>query len=217
MEGSAAQLFHVLELTLKSAWWLWAIVAGIAVARLASRIWQSRRLSRSGIRDVDVMDGTTFELFLVTLFRRLGYDARHTGKQGDFGADLVVERDGRRSVVQAKRSTSRVGAKAVQEVVAAKAMYDCAGAVVVTNGRFTEHARKLARSNDVSLWDRDMLVRQLLDARGIEEAVDEAHCATCGARVSEKVRAYCVAHAARFGGRTYCFTHQRHVAAVTRH
>lgn len=39
-------------------------------------------------------------------------------------------------------------------------------------------------------------------------------CVTCGATVSEKVRAYCEQHSQRFGGRIYCFKHQRSVRAV---
>src|SRR5688572_23484112 len=53
--------------------------------------------------DIDSMTGPQFERRLVVLFRDLGYSATHTGRLGDFGADLVVERDGTRTVVQAKR------------------------------------------------------------------------------------------------------------------
>jgi restriction system protein len=41
-----------------------------------------------------------------------------------------------------------------------------------------------------------------------------ATCVTCGATVSEKVRAYCEEHSERFGGRIYCFEHQRGVGAL---
>ncbi len=36
-----------------------------------------------------------------------------------------------------------------------------------------------------------------------------ATCVTCGATVSEKVRAYCDQHSERFGGGIYCFKHHR--------
>jgi restriction system protein len=41
-----------------------------------------------------------------------------------------------------------------------------------------------------------------------------ATCVTCGATVSEKVRLYCEQHSERFGGRIYCFKHQRSVRVV---
>ena len=50
---------------------------------------------------------------------------------------------------------------AVQEAVAAKAMYKATGAMVVTTAGFSPHAAKLARANDVELWDRPRLVAEL--------------------------------------------------------
>lgn len=61
-----------------------------------------------------------------------------------------------------KRWTKNVGDKAVQEAVAAKPMYRCDRAMVVTNRYFTGQAKRLAQANDVALWDRDDLVRELV-------------------------------------------------------
>jgi restriction system protein len=56
-----------------------------------------------------------------------------------------------------------VGIAAVQEVVAAKAHYGANRAMVVTNAHFTQAAVTLANSNDVDLWDRDRLAKELLE------------------------------------------------------
>jgi restriction system protein len=101
-------------------WPLWVLVAIVGAGKLALWIHQELRLRRAGIADVDRMDGAAFERFLVSLFRRLGYRVEHTGRRGDLGADLVVARDGRRTVVQAKCWSKNVGVGAVQEAVAAK-------------------------------------------------------------------------------------------------
>jgi restriction system protein len=156
---------HVLILALESFWWLWALIVGVGAAKLAWRFYKWRRLARSRITEVDQMDGRTFEVFLVTLFRRLGYAVEHTGRRGDYGADLVIAKQGKRTVVQAKRTARRVGVKAVQEVATARAPYRCTGALVVTNSRFSSQARTLAQANDVALWDREALVDKLLVAR----------------------------------------------------
>src|SRR5581483_5641913 len=111
------------------------------------------------------MDGRAFELFLSTLFRRLGYSVELTKYHGDFGADLVVSNGGSRTAVQAKRWTKRVGLRAVQEAVAATAMFGCDAALVVANREFTQQARRLARANTVELWDRAALVSKLFDAK----------------------------------------------------
>ena len=40
---------------------------------------------------------------------------------------------------------------------------------------------------------------------------DKARSATCSVAVSDRVRAYCLGRLGRFGGRIYCFKHQRTV------
>jgi restriction system protein len=218
---------------LRSFWPFFVLIGLIAAARFAYQLYRLRRLSRSGIAEIDQMDGATFEHFLGTLFRRLGYRVELTNHRGDYGADLVVTKDGRRTAVQAKRWTKRVGVKAVQEAVASKGYYGCDGALVVANREFTEQARTLARANDVELWGREVLVAKLLTVQDDQAeggapapatptdvpmaepvapptpAAEVATCATCGRSVSAKVRDYCLARPQRFGGLVYCFAHQR--------
>lgn len=98
----------------------------------------------------------------------------------------------------------------MQEAVASVGLYRCDVALVVTNSRFTEQARKLADANKVSLWDREVLLAKILAADAAPQApTAEPRCAACGREVSERVVAYCRAHTDRFGGQTYCYDHQR--------
>ena len=107
-------MIRVLELLAK-LWLLWALVAAVGTAKLVSWLLERQRLKKAGIAEVDRMDGLTFERSLVSFFRRLGYRVEHTGRQGDYGADLVVAKGGRRTVVQAKCWKKKVGVRAVQE------------------------------------------------------------------------------------------------------
>jgi restriction system protein len=143
-------------------WWLVLIVAALFLARGVQWLITERRLARSGITQIDAMDGITFERCLAHLFTGLGYRVERTRARGDYGADLVLEKDGARTVVQAKRWTKNVGVKAIQEAVSAKPMYRCDRAMVVTNRYFTEQAKLLAEANGVELWNRDGLVAALL-------------------------------------------------------
>lgn len=221
-------LVHPLIHGLLQLWPLWLLVVGLAALRLAGDVYKSRRLRRAGIFDIDQMDGTTFERRLEALFQSLGYRAEVVGSaRGDFGGDLVLAKDGKRSVVQAKCWKQNVGVKAVQEVVAARGYYRADAAYVVTNRHFTAQARELAKRNDVKLWGRVELTDALLRAqRGpvsqraegsqlplaadtIDTASQEAFCARCGDPVSPKVRDYCLANSDRFAGLVYCFKHQR--------
>ena len=95
---------------------------------------QQKALLKADMPYIDKMDGRQFEIYLQILFRHLGYHPEVTKQSGDFGADLVMERD-EKIVVQAKRYgyKNRVSLSAVQEVYGAKAYYRANQAWVVTN------------------------------------------------------------------------------------
>jgi restriction system protein len=213
-------------------WPLWLILGAVVLVRLTVLLYVWRRLARSGIREIDRMDGRTFENYLDVLFTGLGFRVERTRYVGDYGADLVVSRDGVRTAVQAKRFRRKVGVRAIQEAVAAKAQYGCDKAMVVTNAFYTQPALRLARANKVRLWDRNRLVGALISVRkGARHSeidgdrdgtvasrkdvqpslfpVAHASCAKCGKQVSDKVRDYCLSRPKRFDGLVYCYQHQR--------
>ncbi|MFB5761116.1 restriction endonuclease [Paenibacillus medicaginis] len=148
-----------------------AFVMAIVVFVICTLILASRRaahkekLRRSGIAEVDKMDGFQFERYLSYLFTSQGYNARVTKASGDFGADLILSKNGTKIVVQAKRYSKNVGIKAVQEAQAAIAHYRASEAWVVTNSDFTESAYQLAKSNKVKLINRNQLVEMMLQMK----------------------------------------------------
>jgi len=50
------------------------------------------------------------------LLKSQGYTVKVTRAAGDYGADLVMEKPGKKIVVQAKRHSKSVGIEAVQQV-----------------------------------------------------------------------------------------------------
>ena len=106
------------------------------------------------------MTGVEFENFLMYHFRKLGYKVKTTPTSNDYGADLILTKNGHRICVQAKRYKSNVGNSAVQEVCAAMAYYKCDSGMVVTNSYFTTNAKNLAKANNIKLWDRDSIVKE---------------------------------------------------------
>lgn len=205
----------------------------LAIPTLVIARIRYRRLVRSGIIDIDKMGGRTFEQYLEVLFERQGYKVERTRFTGDFGGDLVIRKDGVKTVVQAKRWTKRVGVKAVQEAVAAKGYYDCDAAMVVTNSDYTAQARELARKNKVTLWDRAKLSDELESAHVRERVAEQqatsaepiadvrapgepapalaavATCRICAKVLSPGERTYCESNRKRFKGEMFCFRHQR--------
>ncbi|WP_282156344.1 restriction endonuclease [Cytobacillus gottheilii] len=121
-----------------------------------------RRLRKSGILEVDKMTGRRFEEYLQALLRGKGYSVQLTPASGDYGADLVITKNGEKIIVQAKRYKKNVGVKAVQEIASAKNYYKADQCWVITNSFFTEPARKLANTNQVRLIDRKQLMDWML-------------------------------------------------------
>lgn len=119
-----------------------------------------RKLSQSGIRDIDQMDGLQFEMYLKALFSELGYKTKVTTGSHDFGADLLLKRNGEKIVMQAKRYKykSNVSLDAVQQIFTAKAYYHADQAWIITNSVYTKSANTLAKACDVTLLDRYKLV-----------------------------------------------------------
>jgi restriction system protein len=150
-------------------WYIWLILGLVLIGRLVFYLLEQQKLAKSGIVDIDKMDGKTFEKYLKVFFEKLGYQVEQTSYIRDYGTDLVATNNGIRTVIQAKRYKSKVGIKSVQEAVASKGYYKCDKAMVVTNSSFTNQARTLASRNKVELWDRKILVKNLLQIKNYEK------------------------------------------------
>lgn len=150
---------------LASTWYMWLIILAIGGLKLFVEMYHYYKLSKAGMFEIDKMSGPDFELFLDSLFSKLGYRTEHTGKTGDFGSDLVIEKDGTRIAVQAKRYQNHVGEDAVREAFSVKNLRQCTGAMVVTNSYFTPKAKILAQSDQVILWNRDDLAKSILQSQ----------------------------------------------------
>ena len=100
--------------------------------------------------NIDCMTGREFEFWCASLLENLGYrDVQVTPASNDQGADIIAFDGENRCAFQCKRYDSDLGNTPVQEVYAAKAMYGCSVAYVLTNSHFTVGARQLAEATDV--------------------------------------------------------------------
>jgi restriction system protein len=115
--------------------------------------WQ-RQFGAAQAAELDQLSGVEFEAFLAGLFRSQGYAAELTPTSGDYGADLILSKDGRSIAVQAKRYMGSVGVQAVQEALSGQAYYQCQTAWVITTGVFTTNALELAQKSGVKMIGR---------------------------------------------------------------
>lgn len=140
-------------------------------------------LLNSGIDIVDKMTGEEFEKFLLVHFEKLGYKGELTPQTNDYGADLILKKEGYKIVVQAKRWTSKVGIEAVQQILGAKEYYKANECIVATNSYFTPNALNLASSSGVELWDRTKIINVMSISNGKEKAQEATNNIEIGNRV----------------------------------
>ena len=139
-----------------------------------------KKYLESGMSDIDSMSGEDFEQVLKVHFEKIGYKASTTPKSNDYGADLIMEKNGSRIVVQAKRYNQKVGIGAIQEIIGAKAYYNANQAIVATNNFFTSNAINLAKSSGVELFDRNKLLQliskeDITTSKSSSDVGDTAH------------------------------------------
>ena len=104
------------------------------------------------------MEGHEFELYCAELLRKCGFqDVEVTRGSGDYGIDVLAEKDGITYAIQCKCYTAPVGVKAVQEAYAGRDYYDRMVGAVLTNQYFTQPAMEAARKLKILLWDRGYL------------------------------------------------------------
>lgn len=105
--------------------------------------------------DVTSLGGEQYEAQVMEWLRMLGAeDIRGTPHSGDQGADVLFTYAGCRIAVQCKRYKDRVNNKAVQEVHAARSIYECTEAWVITTAMATPGAREAAQKTGVRLLER---------------------------------------------------------------
>ena len=135
-----------------------AIVIGVIIfISMVCTIY--RKLHRKyTLKQLDKMDGHQFEYACADILKANGYKhVKVTRGSGDFGVDVIAEKDKVRYAIQCKRYNHKLDNTPIQEVVGGLAYYQCDKGAVMTNQYFTEPAKQLAQVNDIELLDRDTL------------------------------------------------------------
>lgn len=137
------------------------VIIFILLIKWISERYRRRVVIKTPLSKIDRMSGTDFENYLAELYRANGYKVTQVGGSGDYGADLILKRSNRTTIVQAKRYSDKVSLPAVQQVFTAKYFYDADDCIVVTNSYFTRNARTLAAKVGVGLVDREALTKYI--------------------------------------------------------
>lgn len=116
--------------------------------------------------EMDEMEGVDFEKFCAALLSRHGFDEiEMTRASGDYGIDILAQKEGVTYAIQCKRYTEPVGVKAIQEAYAGRDYYDRMVGAVMTNQYFTAPAVEAAKKLKILLWDRGYIDSMLEEER----------------------------------------------------
>lgn len=138
--------------------WVTAAVIALVSAIIIVLIFRFLRHRRERFDAVDGMEGHDFEYFCAQLLERRGFEeVSVTRGSGDYGVDILAEREGITYAIQCKCHSEAVGIRAVQEVYAGRDFYDRMVGVVLTNQYFTDPAVRMAKKLRILLWDRGYL------------------------------------------------------------
>jgi restriction system protein len=135
---------------------VWLGLAGAIFGVLLALLLRRER-PRAGMTAIDGMSGVEFEGYVAARLRRAGWQVRLTPAVGDYGVDLIAEKDGQSVAIQCKRHGKAVGVAAVQQVVSGALHHGCTRSLVVSNQEFTTAARQLAYTHRCQLIGRRAL------------------------------------------------------------
>lgn len=143
---------------------IWIVVAAAGAAAFLLIIYRAARGfgKRYRTKSLDEMEGHDFEYYCAQLLRQNGFlEVEVTKGSGDYGIDILAEKDGITYAIQCKCYSAPVGVKAVQESYAGRDYYDRMVGAVLTNQYFTAPAVEAAKKLKILLWDRGYLESML--------------------------------------------------------
>lgn len=148
-----------------AAWGI-AIIAGVILAVAAGVVLCRRFRRHYADKQLDEMEGLQFEYYCADLLKDQGFtEVEVTKSSGDYGVDILAEKEGITYAIQCKRYNAPVGVKAIQEAYAGRDYYDRMVGCVLTNQYFTQPAVEAAKKLKILLWDRDYL-EEMIDETG---------------------------------------------------
>ncbi|MEQ7757731.1 restriction endonuclease [Xanthomonas hortorum] len=160
-QGFAQQssgMFAPLAWTLLGVCWLAALLSYLGT--------RSRRRfleTRTSLESLAAGGWRQFELLVGEAFRRQGYSVEETGLGGaDGGIDLILRKDGRRTLVQCKQwKRQQVGVSVVREMFGLLAHHQAHAVKIACIGTYTKDAERFAQGKPIELIGGEQLLEMI--------------------------------------------------------
>ncbi|QNH19276.1 Restriction endonuclease [Xanthomonas sp. GW] len=155
--------------TLAPLAWIVLIVCWIAALFSFLGARHRRRLldTRTTLESLAAGGWRQFELLVGEAFRRQGYSVEETGLGGaDGGIDLILRKDGRRTLVQCKQwKWQQVGVSVVREIYGLLAHHQAHAVKIVCIGSYTKDAALFAQGKPIELISGEFLLAMIQSAQ----------------------------------------------------
>ncbi|MBD9480578.1 restriction endonuclease [Pseudoxanthomonas sp. PXM02] len=153
------------------------VFLGLCVIASASSFLAARRRrrlldTRTGLESIAALGWRDFERLVGEAFRRRGYTVEETGLGGaDGGIDLILRRDGKRTLVQCKQwRREKVPVNVVREMYGLLTHHRADAVRIAALGGFTEDAAKFAEGKPIELIDGTALLGMIREVRASTDA-----------------------------------------------
>ena len=105
------------------------------------------------------MSGWEFEKEIAKLYEHQGYRASITKGSGDGGIDIVLYKDGVKSVVQCKNHHKPIGPASVRDLYGAMAHERVKKGIFISSNGYTRGAKEFSMAKQISLLDINDVIR----------------------------------------------------------
>jgi restriction system protein len=153
------------------------LILGAALNAFKRRqAWALFTAASRSLDNVQRMHWQEFERLIAEAFRRQGYRVLETGGGGaDGGVDILLTRDGQRTLVQCKHwKTRQIGVAVVREMYGIMTANGAARVKIVTSGSFTLDAHRFARGKPIDLLGRSDLAQLIAGVPDVTSTGDGA-------------------------------------------
>lgn len=124
-------------------------------------------LKHAKVDALKAMPWDEFEKLVGAMFRLWGFRVKtHGGNHADGGIDLIVEKRGKRHLVQCKRYKGSVGVSVAREMFGVMVSEGLDGVYIMTSGTFTKECWIFAKNKPMKLISGEKLADILNDVAG---------------------------------------------------
>jgi restriction system protein len=194
--AGSSMILRQLSVGLRSYAWWFALPFLATAALAAARSFHRRRLldDQVGLESLRALSWQDFERLVGEAYRRQCYVVEEIGGSApDGGIDLLMHRQGSKTIVQCKRwKTAQVGVSLIREFYGVMMSERAPSGIFVTTGTYTPDALDFARGKPLDLVDGEALAKlvQGLQPTTPKQAVMPPAplvCPKCGGEMVERL------------------------------